>query len=190
MAKYLLFRLLDAVPTVFLVLTLVFITMRLLPGDPAIAVLGENATYQELQLFRHKVGLDLPLWLQYLDFLRDSLTFSFGNSFTSNFPVSQLIALNLPYTIELTIAATIIGTALAIPVGVAAAVRHGEAMLFRAQFPVLLEGVLRRHHQPDLVQAATFEHVLRQCHMAPMRRVEGSEQAADLHFSRNPRTAE
>jgi|SRR6185437_9066296 len=120
-------RILDAIPTLFLVLTLVFVTMRLLPGDPAIAVLGENATFQELQLFRHKVGLDLPIWLQYLDFLRDSLTFSFGNSFTSNFPVSQLIALNLPYTIELTVAATIIGTALAIPVGVLAAVRHGEA---------------------------------------------------------------
>jgi peptide/nickel transport system permease protein len=119
-------RIIDAIPTLFLVLTLVFIAMRLLPGDPAIAVLGEHATNEELQLFREKIGLNLPLWLQYIYFLRDAVTFHFGNSFTNNFSVAQLIELNLPYTIELTIAATIIGTTIAIPVGVVAAVRHGQ----------------------------------------------------------------
>ncbi len=121
-------RMLDAIPTMLLVLTLVFITMRMLPGDPAIAVLGEKATMEQLNAFRERMGLNLPLWQQYLHFLRDAVTFNFGNSFVSNFSVAELVALNLPYTIELTIASTLIGTAISVPIGVAAAVRRGEAL--------------------------------------------------------------
>ena len=121
-------RVLDAVPTVFLVLTLVFVALRILPGDPAIAVLGENATAQQLDAFRHKIGLDLPLWQQYLRFLLSSLTFSFGQSFSSTFPVAALVRLNLPYTVELTLAATLVGTVLALPMGVLAAVHRGRAI--------------------------------------------------------------
>ena len=121
-------RLLDAVPTLLLVLTLVFIAMRILPGDPALAVLGEHATQEQLAEFRRKIGLDLPIWQQYLSFLVNSATFNFGNSFANNFSVAQLVRLNLPYTVELTIAATIIGTVIAIPVGVASAVNRGKAI--------------------------------------------------------------
>src|ERR1700730_9463255 len=126
MIRPILIRILDAVPTLFLVLTLVFVTMRLLPGDPALAVLGEQATAQQLELFREKMGLNLPLWQQYIHFLVDAVTFNAGYSFVNNFSVAQLVALNLPYTIELTIAATIIGTGISIPVGVVAAVRRGQ----------------------------------------------------------------
>ncbi len=119
-------RLLDAIPTLLLVLTLVFVAMRVLPGDPALAVLGEHATAQQLAEFRRKIGLDLPLWQQYINFIIGAATFSFGNSFANNFSVSQLVRLNLPYTVELTIAATIIGTIIAIPVGVASAVNRGR----------------------------------------------------------------
>jgi peptide/nickel transport system permease protein len=126
MIRAILIRILDAIPTLFLVLTLVFVTMRMLPGDPALAVLGEQATAQQLELFREKMGLNLPLWQQYIHFLVDAVTFNAGYSFVNNFSVAQLVALNLPYTIELTIAATIIGTAISIPVGVVAAVRRGQ----------------------------------------------------------------
>ena len=121
-------RLIDAVPTLLLVLTLVFIAMRILPGDPALAVLGEHATQEQLAEFRRKIGLDLPIWQQYVSFLINSATFTFGNSFANNFSVAQLVKLNLPYTVELTIAATMIGTVIAIPVGVASAVNRGKAI--------------------------------------------------------------
>ncbi|WP_293858191.1 ABC transporter permease [uncultured Alsobacter sp.] len=121
-------RLIDAVPTLLLVLTLVFIAMRILPGDPALAVLGEHATQEQLAEFRRKIGLDLPIWQQYVSFLINSATFNFGNSFANNFSVAQLVKLNLPYTVELTIAATMIGTVIAIPVGVASAVNRGKAI--------------------------------------------------------------
>jgi peptide/nickel transport system permease protein len=121
-------RMLDAIPTLFLVLTLVFVTMRMLPGDPAIAILGERATIEQLDIFRERMGLNLPLWQQYLQFLHDAVTLNFGRSFVSNFSVDQLVGLNLPYTIELTIAATLIGTAISVPVGVMAAVGRGRAV--------------------------------------------------------------
>jgi peptide/nickel transport system permease protein len=119
-------RVADAIPTLFLALTLVFVAMRILPGDPAVAMLGEQASAQQLDLFRHTMGLDAPLWRQYLSFLLDTVTLNPGRSFTSNFTVAQLIALNLPYTIELTAAATVLGTVIAIPLGVVAAVRRGS----------------------------------------------------------------
>ena len=73
-------RLLDAVPTVLLVLTLVFVAMRLLPGDPALAVLGDHATPVQLEAFARPLGLDVPLWQQYLRFLWSVLTLDFGTS--------------------------------------------------------------------------------------------------------------
>src|SRR4029453_5992801 len=94
-------RIVDAIPTLFLVLTLVFVAMRILPGDPALAVLGEHATADQLAEFRRRIGLDLPLWQQYLNFLFSASTFSFGNSFTNNFSVSPLVRLNLPFTVDL-----------------------------------------------------------------------------------------
>lgn len=117
-------RLLDAIPTVLLVLTLVFVALRLLPGDPALVVLGEYATPDQLALFRKQIGLDLPLWQQYLAFLKSMLSFDFGTSMVNQTPVSQLIRDNLPYTIELTLVATAIGVIIGVPMGVAAAVNR------------------------------------------------------------------
>jgi ABC-type dipeptide/oligopeptide/nickel transport system permease component len=119
-------RLLDAIPTVLLVLTLVFIALRLLPGDPAIAALGEYATPEQLQLFREQMGLNVPLWQQYFVFIWDMLTLDFGQSLISRTPVVNLLATNLPFTIELTIVATLIGLVVGVPLGVIAAVNRNK----------------------------------------------------------------
>jgi ABC-type dipeptide/oligopeptide/nickel transport system permease component len=119
-------RLLDAVPTVLLVLTLVFVALRLLPGDPALVVLGEYATQEQLALFRREMGLDQPLWWQWFAFIRDMLTLDFGVSMITRQPVVQLIAENLPYTIELTLVATGMGLLFGIPMGVLAAVKRNR----------------------------------------------------------------
>lgn len=126
MAKYLIFRLLDAIPTVFLVLVLVFIAMRILPGDPAIAALGDMATTEQLNMFRERMGLNDPLWLQFIQFVKGALTLDFGTSMMSNREVSALIAYNLPYTIELTVAAMLMGTAAGLPLGVWAATNRNR----------------------------------------------------------------
>jgi peptide/nickel transport system permease protein len=120
-------RLVDAVPTVVLVLTMVFVALRLLPGDPAQVVLGEYATPEQLDLFRRQMGLDQPLWWQWFAFLRDMVLLDFGTSMITREPVAQLIAQNLPYTIELTLVATGMGLLFGIPLGVLAAVHRDRA---------------------------------------------------------------
>jgi len=119
--RYLLLRLADAIPTILLVLTLVFIAMRILPGDPAIAALGDNATAEQLQLFRERMGLNAPLWQQYINFVIGTLRLDFGRSAMTDQPVLGLIVYNLPYTIELTLVAMIMGVAVGVPFGVWAA---------------------------------------------------------------------
>ena len=126
MARYLMWRLLDAVPTILLVLTLVFVCMRILPGDPALAALGDNALPDQLAAFREKMGLNVPLWQQYLNFLGGVLTLDFGRSLMNNTSVLQLLVYNLPYTIELTIAAMVMGVAAGIPLGVLAATHRNR----------------------------------------------------------------
>lgn len=126
MAKYLLLRLADAVPTVFLVLLLVFIAMRILPGDPAIAALGDMATPEQLALFRERMGLNDPLWLQFVNFVIGVLTLDFGTSMMTNRNVLDLILYNLPFTIELTIVAMLMGTILGVPLGVLAATNRNK----------------------------------------------------------------
>lgn len=126
MAKYLLLRLADAVPTIFLVLLLVFIAMRILPGDPAVAALGEMATPEQLALFRDRMGLNDPLWLQFFNFLKGVLTLDLGTSMMNNQDVVGLILLNLPYTIELTIVAMLIGLTVGVPLGVLAATNRNK----------------------------------------------------------------
>ena len=119
-------RLLDAVPTVLLVLTLVFIALRLLPGDPALVALGDYATPEQLALFREQMGLNVPLWQQYFLFIWDMLSLDFGQSLIDRRPVLQLLADNLPYTIELTLVATGMGLFIGVPLGVIAAVNRNR----------------------------------------------------------------
>lgn len=126
MARYLLLRLADAVPTVFLVLLLVFIAMRILPGDPAIAALGDMATPEQLALFRERMGLNDPLWLQFIMFVKGVFTLDLGTSMMSNQNVVGLILYNLPYTIELTIVAMLMGLIVGVPLGVLAATNRNK----------------------------------------------------------------
>lgn len=119
-------RLLDAVPTVLLVLTLVFVALRILPGDPALVALGEFATPEQLALFRRQMGLDVPLWRQYFAFIWSMVTLDLGASLINQMPVIQLLRDNLPYTIELTLVATTMGLVCGIPLGVLAAVNRNR----------------------------------------------------------------
>jgi ABC-type dipeptide/oligopeptide/nickel transport system permease component len=119
-------KIIDAIPTLWLVLTLVFIALRILPGDPALVALGDFATPEQLALFRQQAGLDAPLWQQYFTFLWDVVTFDFGASLISKESVAGVIGYNLPFTVALAIGATAIGLVIGIPFGVLAAVRKNK----------------------------------------------------------------
>jgi ABC-type dipeptide/oligopeptide/nickel transport system permease component len=130
-------RAFDAVVTVFLVMTFVFIAMRILPGDPAVAVLGDFATPEQLDAFRHQFGLDLPMWRQYLDFFLNLGRLDFGKSLMSGQDISAILAANLPYTIELAFSAMALGMLIGVPAGVLSATRRGSAMDYVARFMAL-----------------------------------------------------
>lgn len=138
MIRFLIRRSFDAIPTALLVLTLVFLAMRLLPGDPATAVLGEFATPAQIEQLRDRMGLNDPLWRQYVSFLFSTLQGDFGRSLVNNVPIGDLLARALPYTIELTIGATIIGMLIGIPIGILSAVRRNAPIDYIARIFALV----------------------------------------------------
>jgi peptide/nickel transport system permease protein len=138
MLRYISLRVLDAIPTTILVLTLVFFALRILPGDPARVALGEFATPDQIAALRAKMGLDVPMWQQYLTFLWGVATLNFGSSFVSSAPIGEILGRNLPYTMELTVLATLFGLLMGIPLGVASARQQGKSVDFAARVFALL----------------------------------------------------
>jgi peptide/nickel transport system permease protein/oligopeptide transport system permease protein len=115
---YVVRRILVAIPTVFGVATVVFFLQKLLPGDPASIIAGPQATPEAIANIRRQLGLDQPLWQQYLNFIGGLVHGDLGISTRTGAPVIQEIATRAPYTAELAVASL----ALAILVGVAAGV--------------------------------------------------------------------
>jgi peptide/nickel transport system permease protein len=109
----------------FGVVTLVFAALRL-SGDPAATMLPGDASVEELIALRRQLGLDQPLWLQYLQFLGGALTGDFGTSFRHQQPALPLVLERLPATLELAGAALVLAVGLALPLGILAAVYRGR----------------------------------------------------------------
>ena len=119
---YILRRLLEAVPVVLLATVAIFLGMRLIPGDPALVLAGENATPEVIDAIRQANGLDKPLPVQYLIWLNNVVHGDLGVSFFSRTPVATLLGQRTPATLELAIAAMLVSVLLALPTGVVAAV--------------------------------------------------------------------
>src|SRR5215472_12429516 len=120
MHRYIVTRLLLAIPTLAGAAALVFVLMRLVPGDVCVIRLGAGGAHVDpaaLQLCRDQLGLDNPVVVQFLSFLKSYATFDFGTSMWSGNPVSQEILLRLPVSLEVALMATVIAIMLAIPLG-------------------------------------------------------------------------
>jgi peptide/nickel transport system permease protein len=113
---------------VWLVVSLVFLLIHLVPGDPVLAMLGEGATPADIDALRHQYGLDQPLWRQYLHYWNGVLHGNLGDSIRLHDSVAHLVAQRYPYTLALTVAALGIGLVLALPAGIAAALRRGRGL--------------------------------------------------------------
>jgi len=125
MRRYILHRLALLVPTLVLVSMLVFGLQQLLPGDPALALAGEQRDPQVIEFIRHRYHLDQPLPVQYLLWICSVLQGDLGESIRIQRPVLDLVAEKLPVTIELTLFAMVIALGIGIPAGVLAAVKRG-----------------------------------------------------------------
>lgn len=124
MLRFIVRRLLLGIPTLFAVLTIIFLLMRVAPGDPAYAVLGDYATDEAVTALRQQMGLDKPIWRQYIDYLGGILHGDLGDSLVTRQPAWDQIRTVLPYTLELTAAAVIIALGIGIPAGMISAVRR------------------------------------------------------------------
>ncbi len=124
--RFLLKRLLLLVPVLFGVATLVFGILHLAPGDPARIIVGQRASAEQVRQVRQDLGLNDPLWVQYLRFLTDAVQFQFGESYqiSKGTPVRTVLADTLPVTLELAIFGQVVGLALGIPLGVISAVKQ------------------------------------------------------------------
>jgi len=127
MGTFLLRRLALAFPTLILAMTAVFVLARIVPGDPALVILGDQASPEALAMLREKLGLDRALPIQYFDFLAGILHGDLGRSLVTGKSVWAEVLAVIPYTIELTLAAILLGILFGVPLGVYAAV-HRNAL--------------------------------------------------------------
>lgn len=127
MLRYVQRRLLIAIPVVLGVATIVFALMHLLPGDPAEVMLAQSGGQPEaIERLRQQLGLDLPLHVQYVRFLRDLLSGNLGESIWLRKPVSQILLQQLPATLELAVAAMLLAVLGGTVLGILAALKHNS----------------------------------------------------------------
>jgi ABC-type dipeptide/oligopeptide/nickel transport system permease component len=127
MLAFIIRRLLLTLPVIWIVITLVFGLIHMVPGDPIAQMLGDGASVTEVERLRHEFGLDRPLFEQYRSYLAGLLHGDLGISFRNQEPVAKSIASRYPATIQLGVAAAIFSLLIAVPFGVIGAVRRGRS---------------------------------------------------------------
>jgi peptide/nickel transport system permease protein len=137
-------RLLALVPTLFFVSVLIFLLQQLLPGDPALALAGEEQDPAAVSAIRAKYHLDRPIVVQYRIWLGNVVRGNFGESLRSRIPVSDLLASKLPVTIELAICSMLVALLLGLPAGIISATRKGTPLDLTANL-IALSGLSVPH---------------------------------------------
>ncbi len=150
MRTYLIRRCLMIIPTLIGIATVVFIIVRLAPGNPAEMLLGDYATPEALAMLKEKMGLDRPVFYQYAVYLQQLARGDFGRSFATSREVLPEIIRHLPYTLELSLAAVLISIVIGLPAGILSAIKRDTlfdrmsmvAALFLAAMPLFWLGIL------------------------------------------------
>jgi peptide/nickel transport system permease protein len=149
--QYTIRRLFLAIPMLLGAMSIVFFAMRVLPGDPCIAMMGDQATKEALNDCVHHLGLDRPLLVQYGDYLWKSIRFDFGHSFHHRYPVTDYILRMFPYTLILMLASMVVALAIGLPSGILSALNRRNPLidysarilaLFGLSMPVFWLGIL------------------------------------------------
>jgi len=140
MGHYVVRRLLLCIPTLFGVTLVIFVIMRVIPGDPATIILGGSDagtggyTQQDVQRVREQLGLNKPIAVQYVDWVGNALKLDFGTSIRYSSPVGAEILQRFPLTLELTGLALVFGLAIGLPVGMISAARQNSRLDFCSRF--------------------------------------------------------
>lgn len=126
MLSYIIRRVLAAIPVLIGILVVTFLLLRLIPGDPCKAMLGEKATQAICDRFNAEHGLDKPLPQQFVIYARDVLQGDLGDSFRYGKPVTTLLIERLPTTVELSLAALFVAVLIGVPLGILSAIKHNS----------------------------------------------------------------
>jgi ABC-type dipeptide/oligopeptide/nickel transport system permease component len=129
MFKYVVRRLLVAVPMLLGAMSIVFFAMRVLPGDPCVAMMGDQATSAALADCTKNLGLHRPLAVQYADYIWRSVQFDFGTSLRQGYPVSEYIGRMFPHTLVLVLAAAIVAALVGVPTGILSALQRRNPLI-------------------------------------------------------------
>lgn len=124
MLRHILRRLLLAIPTLLVVITIIFVIVRVIPGDPARARLGDQASQEAVEQLQEELGLNQSLWGQYVDYMTGLVQGDLGRSLVNRTSAWDQIQTVLPHTIELTIVSILIALLLGIPTGVITAIKQ------------------------------------------------------------------
>ena len=124
MLKTVLRRIVQCIPTLFIVVTFTFILTRAIPGNPARTILGPQASAADIEAMEIKLGLNLPKWQQYLNYMGDVLRGDFGDSYMYNQPVLSLILQRIPGTLQITLTALVIAIIIGVAIGMFSALHQ------------------------------------------------------------------
>lgn len=150
MARYAAQRFIQLILVLVGVSVVVFVTMHLLPGDVAQMLLGDRATNESLARLRHELGIDQPVWIQYLRFAADALRGDLGTSLTTNHQAVEDVLVAFPVTLQLTLCSLCLASIIGVPLGVIAAIRAGTKFdtalmavtLFGVSMPIFWFGLM------------------------------------------------
>jgi len=138
MRRYIVKRVVHAVFIMWLVATTVFFGLRLIPGGPVRTMLGQEATPEAVHALRVQLGLNQPLYVQYVHWLGDMLVLNFGTSITSSQPVATLVSQAYPKTLSIAVLAIVVGLGVAIPTGIVSATRKNQPLDYLATVAAFL----------------------------------------------------
>src|SRR5436309_8796171 len=138
MAQYIVRRLLQLIPITLGIMTLIFSLIHMIPGDPAVQIAGEGARPQDVIAIRKALGLDQPLWSQYVHYLGRIAHGDLGVSFRTSTPVAQEIRQRYPATMELAFGAMFVAILVAFPLGMISAIYRNSWIDNVARFFALI----------------------------------------------------
>jgi ABC-type dipeptide/oligopeptide/nickel transport system permease component len=127
--QYVLRRFLVAIPMLLGAMSIVFFALRVLPGDPCVAMMGDQATTEALADCTKNLGLERPLAVQYVDYLWRSAQFDFGKSFRQGYPVAEYIGRMFPHTFVLVMASAVVAALVGLPIGIVSALKRRNPLV-------------------------------------------------------------
>lgn len=160
MLRYVARRLVHLVPVLLGISFLVFLLVHLVPGDPVRVMLQDVGSPEQVERMRRQLGLDRPIYVQYVSFVARAARGDFGRSIHTRRPVAQEIALRMPYTVRMATAAMLVAVVMGVALGAVAAVRHQSALDYGTMV-VALAGVSLANFWFGLVLILIFSLHLR-----------------------------